>query len=113
MNASPVASRAKSYAYDVVYWPHGAPYPYSRFNRLSYGATYNSRLQPTEIDEAIPASPSNAFLWVDCPHWGLGGVSGPYGACPSLPTLTTNNGNLLSTTAYAPAKEPRKNNFTF
>jgi RHS repeat-associated protein len=98
-----VSAGSKAYASNVAYWPHGGVYSYSRNNGLNYGATYNSRLQLTETDEAVPASPTNTFLWVDCPNWGLGGASGPYGACPPLSTLATNNGNLLSTTAHAPA----------
>ncbi len=92
----------RAYVSNVAYWPHGEIYSYQLNNGLAYGATYNSRLQPTELDEAVGTNPtSSTFLLVSCPSWGLGSgpATGPYGACPLSTFSAQNNGNLQSVTA--------------
>jgi len=104
-----ISAGSKTYVSNVGYWPHGAVYSYQRNNGLSYGATYNSRLQPTELDEALGTNPTNStFLLVSCPSWGLGSgpATGPYGACPLSTFSSQNNGNLQSVIASTAANTP-------
>jgi hypothetical protein len=74
---------ATPYVSQIGYAPHGLPSGYLLGNNIGRVIQYNSRLQPSSIQEAVNNSPA-ALIFLETPLYGTG----------------NNNGNVLGASVY-------------